>query len=122
MKQLARFIDDHIDVVKSGASSAFIANKIMNQKDRYNKFYDLGKNYYMAEGIKESKNNKSDNTTYSSSDKLQFDNTTLLGYSKCIQLEFHLSVIQVSRIKSGSLNIVSLTKIVSLFSKCSNSY
>lgn len=87
LKQLARFIDDHIDVVKSGASSAFIANKIMNQKDRYNKFYDLGKNYYMAEGIKESKNNKSDNTTYSSSDKLQFDNATVLG-KECLIIPY----------------------------------
>lgn len=73
LKQLARFIDDHIDVVKSGASSAFIANKIMNQKDRYNKFYDLGKNYYMAEGIKDKNNNNN------SSDKLQFDNGSILG-------------------------------------------
>lgn len=51
LKTLARFIDEHIDVVKPGASSAFIANKIMNHKDRYSKFYNLGENYLMAEGL-----------------------------------------------------------------------
>ena len=78
LRQLARFIDENIDVVKSGASSAYIANKIMNQKDRYNKFYDLGKNYYMAEGIKSDKKSKQ-NKNISDDNSMQFDNSTVLG-------------------------------------------
>lgn len=56
LRVLARFIDEHIDVVKPGASSAFLANKISNQKDRYSKMYNLGENYYMAEGLSKRQN------------------------------------------------------------------
>lgn len=58
LKKLARYIDERIDVVKPGASSAFIAQKVMNQKDRYSQFYNLGENYLMAEGLKRKKENK----------------------------------------------------------------
>lgn len=62
LRELARFIDEHIDVVKPGASSAMIANKIMNERDRYSHMYNLGENYYMAEGLqRKQKNNKKAN-------------------------------------------------------------
>ena len=57
LRELARFIDEHIDVVKPGASSAMIANKIMNEKDRYSSFYNLGENYLMAEGLQRKQRN-----------------------------------------------------------------
>ena len=80
LKQLARFIDDHIDVVKTGASSAYIANKIMNQKDRYSGFYNLGENYLMAEGFKKKQSNTVEDKTKSSSvSGIDFDNTSELG-------------------------------------------
>ena len=61
LRELARYIDEHIDVVKPGASSAAIANKIMNEKDRYSTFYNLGENYLMAEGLqRKQKNSKND--------------------------------------------------------------
>jgi len=57
LRELARFIDEHIDVVKPGASSAMIANKIMNERDRYSSFYNLGENYLMAEGLQRKQKN-----------------------------------------------------------------
>lgn len=79
LKQLARFIDDHIDVVKTGASSAFIANKIMNQKDKYSKFYNLGENYLMAEGFKKKQKNSETDHTKSGSGTIEFDSESALG-------------------------------------------
>ena len=78
LKQLARLIDDHIDVVKTGASSAFIANKIMNQKDKYSKFYNLGENYLMAEGFKKKQKNSENNAT-KSGNNIEFDSESALG-------------------------------------------
>ena len=57
LRELARYIDEHIDVVKPGASSAMIANKIMNERDRYSSFYNLGENYLMAEGLQRKQKN-----------------------------------------------------------------
>jgi len=80
LKQLARFIDENIDVVKSGASSAFIANKVMRQKDRYSSFYNLGENYYMAEGIKNKFNKDENNKNTSGGSTMDdFDNQSMLG-------------------------------------------
>lgn len=57
LRELAKYIDEHIDVVKPGASSAMIANKIMNERDRYSSFYNLGENYLMAEGLQRKQRN-----------------------------------------------------------------
>ena len=92
LRVLARFIDEHIDVVKPGASSAFIANKLTNQKDRYSKMYNLGENYYMAEGLsKRQKDTDQLNNDASKSNPLSgydFDaNNSLLG-KECIIIPY----------------------------------
>lgn len=53
LKVLASWIDENINVVKPDFTTAYIANKSFKQKDRYSKFYNLGKDYKMAEGIGE---------------------------------------------------------------------
>lgn len=79
LRTLARFIDEHIDVVKPGASSAFIANKIMNEKDRYSKFYNLGENYLMAEGLEKKIKNKQDKGERSDIGMYSYDSDSELG-------------------------------------------
>ena len=81
LRTLARFIDEHIDVVKPGASSAFIANKIMNEKDRYSKFYNLGENYLMAEGLEKklNKNKNIDKGERSDAGVFSYDSDSALG-------------------------------------------
>ncbi len=90
LKQLARFIDEHIDVVKPGASSAFLANKIMNHKDRYQSFYNLGENYYMAEGLQKrvhDEPDKDDDLGNYGEDKLHYDDDSELG-KNCLIIPF----------------------------------
>ena len=53
LKVLASWIDENINVVKPDFTTAYVANKSFKQKDRYSKFYNLGKDYKMAEGIGE---------------------------------------------------------------------
>ena len=83
LRELARFIDEHIDVVKPGASSAAIANKIMNEKDRYSSFYNLGENYLMAEGLKRKQKNasqlKNDGSRSDNGVDFVYDNDSALG-------------------------------------------
>lgn len=79
LRTLVRYIDEHIDVVKPGASSAFIANKIMNEKDRYSKFYNLGENYLMAEGLEKKIASNKNNAERSDTGVFDFDGTSELG-------------------------------------------
>ena len=92
LRVLARFIDEHIDVVKPGASSAFIANKLTNQKDRYSKMYNLGENYYMAEGLskrqKDTNQLKNDATKSNPLSGYDFDTEGSLLGKECIIIPY----------------------------------
>lgn len=84
LRQLARYIDDHIDVVKTGASSAYIAQKVLKRKDRYKSFYNLGENYLMAEGFKKKQeivNSTKDPTKSGGGNQQEWDSQTELGKS-----------------------------------------
>ena len=87
LKELARYIDDHIDVVKPGASSAYIVNKITNQKDRYSSFYNLGENYYMAEGLKKKTKVSKDKNNGEVANALDLDDDSELG-KDCIIIPY----------------------------------
>lgn len=87
LRSLARFIDEHIDVVKPGASSAFIANKIMNEKDRYSKFYNLGENYLMAEGLEKKMKKNQDKGERSDTGMFSYDNDSALG-KECLIIPY----------------------------------
>lgn len=80
LKILAHWIDENIDVVKPQYASTFQVNKINRQKDRYSNFYDLGKDYKMAEGIKTTQAYSTTSKTMDGNDSSSvFDNATSLG-------------------------------------------
>ena len=66
LKALANWIDTNIGVVKPEFSTTYVANRQMKQRDRYNKFYSLGKDYKMAEGIGEQMTTMSGSSSTSS--------------------------------------------------------
>jgi predicted DNA binding CopG/RHH family protein len=52
LKEFVEFIDEHIKVPKRESSGAVLAEKILREKDRYDKLYDLGHNYKIAENLR----------------------------------------------------------------------
>ena len=93
LRILANWIDENISVVKPNFSSAYIANKSFKQRDRYQKFYNLGKDYKMAEGVRSSNvtgvmDNKSEGSrTDKESFDTMFDTTSALG-KECLIIPY----------------------------------